>query len=67
MNRMRVGIRRAAALAALTLLTVVSGAAQTAPAPEWAAQVDDYLSGLAKQNRFSGAALVARDGRVALS
>ncbi len=59
--------RRAAAVAALSLIAVVSCAAQTAPAPEWAAQVNDYLSDLAKQNRFSGAVLVARDGRVLLS
>ncbi|HEY0380503.1 MAG TPA: serine hydrolase [Pyrinomonadaceae bacterium] len=68
MNTITAGIRRAAAVAALSLLVAVSCAAQTAaPAPEWAAQVDDYLSGLAKQNRFSGAVLVARDGRVLLS
>ena len=63
---MKAGIRRAAALASLLLAAVVSCAAQT-PAPEWAVQVDDYLSGLVKQNRFSGAVLVARDGRVLLS
>src|SRR5215213_5502043 len=67
MNTVRVGIRRAAALAALLLVAVATSAAQTAPAPEWAAQVDDYLNGLVKQNRFSGAVLVARDGRVVLS
>ncbi len=67
MNTMTNGIRRAAALFALALLVAVSCAAQTAaPAPEWVAQVDDYLSGLVKQNRFSGAVLVARDGRVLL-
>ncbi len=63
---MRVGVRRAAALAALLLAAVASCAAQT-QSPEWAAQVDDYLGGLVKQNRFSGAVLVARDGRVLLS
>lgn len=67
MNRIKNAGRRAAALVALSLLAVVSCAAQTAPAPEWAAQVDEYLSGLVRQNRFSGAVLVARDGRVLLS
>ncbi len=67
MNTIRVGIKRAAALVALLLVAVATSAAQTAPAPEWAAQVDDYLNGLVKQNRFSGAVLVARDGRVLLS
>jgi CubicO group peptidase (beta-lactamase class C family) len=68
MNTIKNAGRRAAAVAALCLLVAASCAAQTAaPAPEWVAQVDDYLSGLAKQNRFSGAVLVARDGRVLLS
>lgn len=64
---MKAGIRRAAALASLLLAAAATCAAQTAPAPEWAAQVDEYLSGLVRQNRFSGAVLVARDGRVLLS
>ena len=67
MNMMRVCLKRAVALAALWLVAVFSCAAQTPPATELAAQLDDYLSGLVKQNRFSGAVLVARDGRVLLT
>ena len=67
MKTFKSGIRRGAALAVLWLLAAAGGAAQTAPAPESVAQVDEYLSGLAKENRFSGAVLLARDGRVLLS
>lgn len=67
MNTIKNAGRRAAALAVLSLLVVVSCAAQTALAPDLAAQLDDYLNGLVKQNRFTGAVLLARDGRVVLS
>lgn len=50
--------RIVAGLAILTLLSL-SVAAQDA-----AAKFDEYLSGLAKQNLFSGAVLVSKDGKV---
>lgn len=62
--------RAAGLLAALllSLLLACTGAAQTAaPAQDLLPRVDEYLSGLAKQNRFSGSVLIARGGKVLVS
>jgi CubicO group peptidase (beta-lactamase class C family) len=55
-------------LIALGLLLVSNLQAQTTVSgPELAARVDDYVNALVRQNRFSGAILLARDGQVLLS
>lgn len=66
--RIKAVASKSVALFTLCLLLAVGGAAQTALSnQELAARVDEYLNALVKQNRFSGAVLLARDGRVLLS
>jgi CubicO group peptidase (beta-lactamase class C family) len=49
------------------LLLVINCAAQTALSnEELTARVDEYVNALVKQNRFSGAILLARDGKILL-
>jgi CubicO group peptidase (beta-lactamase class C family) len=67
MNTARTGIGRLVGLAALCLLLAASAARSPAQTPDTAARIDEYLTGLAKQNRFSGSILAARDGKVVLS
>lgn len=68
MKNVKAGVGRTASLIALTLMLVVGCAAQTNVAnQELAARVDEYVNGLVKQNRFSGAILLAREGKVLLS
>lgn len=67
MTKTRATVIRIAALIAIMLSLVVASAAQTAPTQDFAARADEYLSELAKQNRFSGSVLIARDGHVLLS
>ncbi|HEX8846026.1 MAG TPA: serine hydrolase [Pyrinomonadaceae bacterium] len=56
------------ALFTLCLVLAAGAAAQTAQSNrELTARVDEYLNALVKQNRFSGAVLLARDGQVLLS
>jgi CubicO group peptidase (beta-lactamase class C family) len=55
-------IKHLALLLALSFLFVTSCAAQ-----EIAPKLDEYLSAITKQGRFSGSVLVARDGKVILS
>ncbi|HWQ33033.1 MAG TPA: serine hydrolase [Blastocatellia bacterium] len=62
MNQSRTGISRVFSLLALLLLFAFS-----VPAQEVSAKFDEYLSTLTKQGRFTGSALVARDGRVIFS
>lgn len=60
--------RLVALLLTLTGLLRVDGIAQARPSDKGvAAEADRYLAGLAREGRFSGAALVAREGRVLLS
>jgi CubicO group peptidase (beta-lactamase class C family) len=59
---------RVSSLIALLLLAAVTCAAQTGAAnQELAARVDEYVNALVEQDRFSGAILLARDGKVLLS
>lgn len=58
---------RVAALAVLLLLLAVNGPAGAARAQDVAARLDKHLTDLSAQKSFSGAALVARDGKVLLS
>ena len=52
----------------LVLLVVAGCAAQTSLTNQpLTARVDEYVNNLVKQNRFSGAILLARDGKVLLS
>jgi len=68
MHVIEAGFNRVASLLALFLILGTSCVAQTGVAsPELPARVDDYLNGLVKQNRFSGAILLSRDGKVLLS
>ena len=68
MRNQRVQFQRIINLVALCLALVASGAAQTRdPNPELTAKVDNYINGLVKANQFSGAILVARDGKVLVS
>jgi CubicO group peptidase (beta-lactamase class C family) len=68
MRNIKARINKLAALIALCLLLAVGGAAQTGISnQELTARVDEYLNGLVKQDRFSGAVLLARDGKVLLS
>jgi CubicO group peptidase (beta-lactamase class C family) len=60
-------VNRFARLMFVMLLLVSTGAAQSVAAQDLAARVDEYLNNLVKQNRFSGAILIARDGRALLS
>jgi CubicO group peptidase (beta-lactamase class C family) len=55
-------------LVVLCLMLAASAAAQAAaPNQELSAKVDGYINELVKANRFSGAVLVARDGKVLVS
>ena len=62
MNKTRHTLRRSAALNALLLLLGVRAAAQ-----DLTPKFDEYLNALAKQQRFIGSVLVARDGKVVFS
>jgi len=62
MNTTRVRIHRTAVSIALLLLLAASAAAQ-----DLTPKFDEYLSALVKQGRFTGSALVARDGKVIFS
>lgn len=64
---MRTRIARAALLLALQLLATAAAHAQADPARDLPARLDQYLTEQAARQRFSGAALVARAGRVILS
>jgi CubicO group peptidase (beta-lactamase class C family) len=68
MKNIKAGAERIIGLIALVLLVVASCTAQTGLTnQQLTAQVDEYVNGLVKQNRFSGAILLARDGKVLLS
>jgi CubicO group peptidase (beta-lactamase class C family) len=68
MKKFKAGVNRVASLCVLCLLLVVSCAAQTSlSSQELTARVDEYLNALVKQNRFSGAILLAREGKILLS
>lgn len=68
MKNIKAGVERIVSLITLVLLVVASCAAQTgAGNQELTARVDEYVNALVKQNRFSGAILLARDGKVLLS
>jgi CubicO group peptidase (beta-lactamase class C family) len=68
MKNIKVSINQFAASFALCLLLALNGAAQTGISnQELTARVDEYLNALVKQDRFSGAVLLARDGKVLLS
>lgn len=62
---------RLAALLALCLLLLAQASAQTAAAPppaqEMTRKVDEYMNAAMRVNRFSGAVLLARDGRPIVS
>ena len=60
-------IKRFTALLFVMLLLASSSAAQNASPKDLVSSVDEYLSGLSKQNRFSGSVLIARDGKVLFS
>lgn len=60
-------IARIAGLLIVMLSLVSASAAQTAATQDFTVRADEYLSELAKGHRFSGAVLIARDGRVLLS
>lgn len=67
MKELSHGASRIFGLMVVMLLLVSASAAQTAASQDLAARVDEYLNDLAKQNRFSGSVLIARDGRVLVS
>ncbi len=68
MKNIKAGIEQVVSLMLLVLLVVAGCAAQTGVTSQaLATRVDEYVNGLVKQNRFSGAILLARDGRVLLS
>lgn len=68
MKNIKAGVERIVSLIALALLVVVSCAAQTGVTNQaLTARVDEYVNSLVRQNRFSGAILLARDGKVLLS
>jgi CubicO group peptidase (beta-lactamase class C family) len=68
MANIKHGVNRITALIAVCLLLVASSAAQTiVSGQELTARVDEYVNALVRQNRFSGAILLARDGKVLLS
>ena len=67
MKNIKAGVNQAASLCVLCLLLVINCAAQTALSnEELTARVDEYVNALVKQNRFSGAILLARDGKILL-
>jgi len=59
MNKTVLSLRRSAVSLSLLLLLVASSAAQ-----DLTQKFDEYLNALVKQGRFTGSALVARDGKV---
>src|SRR5690242_2552197 len=60
--------KRLVAVIALCLTLAATSAAQTKPATDdLQAKVDERLNALVKANQFSGAVLIARDGRVLVS
>jgi CubicO group peptidase (beta-lactamase class C family) len=68
MKNIKAGVERIVSLMLLVLFVVSSCAAQTGVASkDLTTRVDEYVNGLVKQNRFSGAILLARDGKVLLS
>ncbi|HKX32160.1 MAG TPA: serine hydrolase [Blastocatellia bacterium] len=62
MNRIRSIITGLLVLSVLALVFAVKPQAQ-----DLASKIDEYMSALAKQERFSGSVLVARDGKVLFS
>lgn len=68
MTNIKARMERIISLMALVLLVAASCAAQTVvTSKELTARVDEYVNGLVQQTRFSGAVLLARDGKVLLS
>jgi|GEM_PF-787325 len=68
MNNIKAGVNQLAVSIALCLLLALNGAAQTGISnQDLTTRVDEYLNALVKQDRFSGAILLARDGKVLLS
>jgi CubicO group peptidase (beta-lactamase class C family) len=68
MKLIKARVNQIAASIALCLLLAVNGAAQTGVSNQaLTARVDEYLNALVRQDRFSGAILLARDGKVLLS
>jgi CubicO group peptidase (beta-lactamase class C family) len=68
MGNIKARVNQIAASFALCLLLAVNGTAQTGTSnQDLTARVDEYLNALVKQDRFSGAVLLARDGKVLLS
>ncbi|MFP5262629.1 MAG: serine hydrolase [Blastocatellia bacterium] len=68
MGNKRVRFQQVISLVALCLALAASGAAQARDSNQGlTAKVDEYISGLVKANQFSGAVLLARDGRVLVS
>jgi CubicO group peptidase (beta-lactamase class C family) len=68
MRNIKVRVNKIAASIVLCLLLAVNGAAQTKVSnQDLTARVDEYLNALVRQDRFSGAVLLARDGKVLLS
>jgi CubicO group peptidase (beta-lactamase class C family) len=68
MRNIKVRVNKIAASIVLCLLLAVNGATQTKVSnQDLTARVDEYLNALVRQDRFSGAVLLARDGKVLLS
>lgn len=68
MKKIKAGAERIINVIVLALLVVASCTAQTGVTnQELTTRVDEYVNALVKQNRFSGAILLARDGKVLLS
>src|SRR5918911_4212534 len=68
MEKITVSFNKIVSLFALCLLLAASCAAQSAISVRpLTTRVDEYIDALVKQNRFSGAVLLARDGHVLLS
>ena len=62
MNKLHIKYQRlVTSIALLLLLATIAGAQDLSP------KFEEYLNNLAKSNRFSGSALVARDGKVLFS
>jgi CubicO group peptidase (beta-lactamase class C family) len=67
-NKVKAGVSGIISLFGLCLMLAVGCAAQTGRGgQQLAARVDEYVNSLVKQNRFSGAILLAREGKVLLS
>lgn len=68
MEIIKARVNQIASSIALCLLLAVNAAAQTKVSnQDLTARVDEYLNALVRQDRFSGAVLLARDGKVLLS